>query len=128
MQMFCGLRRSFVWIVVFYVNFEANDYSKSIQKLCFPIFLELMCNENQITNRIVKLLRVTCCFIWFSLNRNSNKMHLLKKKLENTASVYSLNNHLFQNSHKKPQSTQNYAVKHETFAYTNQRKCTDIYQ
>ena len=46
-------------------------------------------------------------------------MYLLQEKLEKTASVYSSNNHLLQNSYKKPQSTQNYAVNHETFAYTN---------
>ena len=28
-------------IVVFYMNFEASAYSRSIQKVCFPIFLEV---------------------------------------------------------------------------------------
>ena len=90
----------------FCMNFEASDCVFQFFLKC--ILLELMCNGNQITNRILKLLRVTCCFIWFSLHINSSKMHLLQEKLKNAASVYSWNNHLLQNSYKNYNQHKNY--------------------
>ena len=128
MQTFRGLRRSFV-LIVFLHEFRSKWLFQEYTEAAFfnfswskCILLKLMCNENQITNRIAKLSRVTCCFIWFSLHINSSKMHILQEKLKNAASVYSWNNHLLRNSCK------NYAVNHGTSAYTNQHKCTDIYR